>query len=89
MANPIPPEQMSLKELKIKRGLLEIIIRQAKADGDPRVNEPIRQQKNIDKMIIAKLKAERKARGEPEPPPITVGVKPASIMGKARRGKEV
>lgn len=62
--------------LKFKWALLQKVIRDAQAEGDPRwQGHPVAQQRAIGKRL-AEAKAElRKLRGEPEPEDVVVKVK--------------
>lgn len=85
MSNPY--EKYDLNQLKQKRMLCIIILKNLTGawSDDPRASEQVERyrgmRKNIDKAITAK---KREAGINPEP--ITIGVRPVIMAGKAKGG---
>ena len=79
-------ESKSIADLKMRLGLLNKIIREAQADGDPRWEEPARQQRAVNKALVKKIKEARRQAGEPEPEPVRVGMQSARMKGRAITG---
>ena len=82
-------EDQSIAELKAKVQLASMLIQMLRQDDDPRAGEAIeelqRQQRAINVILVQKIKDERAARGEPEPPSIMIGMKTLHIKGRALR----
>jgi hypothetical protein len=79
-------KEKSLEDLEVRRRILDRIIREGLAAGDPRVSEPMRQQKIIDIAITTKKAEERRDKGEPDPPDINVGLKTVLLGSQVPRG---
>lgn len=80
----------SVEELRIRRTVCDGIIRVLMdITNDPRQPDALahyrEQLKKLDDELTEAEKAYRKENGIPEPEPITVGLKPAIIFGKADR----
>lgn len=76
----------SVADLKMRLGLLNRIIREAQAKGDPRWKEAARQQRVVNKALVRKIKENRRRNGEPEPSAVRVGMKSARMKGRAITG---
>jgi len=70
-------------QLRVKAAILSQVIREAQKRGDVRWKSLIPKQRKINELLVAEIKAQRKARGEPEPPPVVVGIQ--TIDMHARR----
>lgn len=79
-------ELKSIADLKVRLMLLNKIIREAQAKGDPRWEEPARQQRVVNKVLVKKIKEARRLAGQPEPEPVRVGMKSARMKGRAITG---
>lgn len=79
-------ESKSIADLKMRLGLLNRIIREAQAKGDPRWKEAARQQRVVNGALVKKIKQERRERDEPEPEPVRVGMQSARMKGRAITG---
>jgi hypothetical protein len=75
-------DSLSLVDLRVRMGVLTMIIREAQADGDPRWIEAARQQRMVNEALVRKTKEARHARGEPEPDPVVVGMGPARLVAR-------
>lgn len=77
-------EEQSIGKLKSRVHLGSMLIKMLHQDDDPKAAEAIerlqKQQRILNKVLVAKIKAER----EVEPPPIVVGCKPVVLSGRAR-----
>ena len=67
--------EISIEDLRVRRSILEEIIRQAKADNDPRIDEPKRQLK----IIVSKI---NKKLGLPEPKDTTVCLDSINLVSR-------
>jgi len=76
-------DSKSISELKIRLGILDTIIREARADGDSRWKEPARQQRVINETLVRKIRERRHQKGEDEPVHVVVGVNPARMVAKS------
>ena len=77
-----------LQELHQRRQVCCLAISMLQPMDDPRAPDALEEYKRqlsvIDGRITAAEKADRLARGIPEPEPIVVGVKPALLSGKTK-----
>ena len=82
-------EDQSIAELKAKVQLASMLIQMLRQDNDPQAGKAIkelqRQQRIINAVLVQKIKDKRAARGEPEPPPVVIGMKTLHIKGRALR----
>jgi len=67
--------EMSMEQLNFRRSILGEIIRQAKADNDPRIDEPKRQLR----IIVSEI---NKRLGLPEPKDTAVGLDSIDIVSR-------
>ncbi len=75
----------SIRMLEMKRKLLDQVIREGRAAGDPRIREPIRQQRIVNIALVQKISERRREMGQPEPPDQTIGLRSISISGRLVR----
>lgn len=79
---------MELAELKTRRALADAFTRELSKVDDPRRDEVLvfyrAQVVELDAEITRLEREARQARGEPEPEPVVVGLKPAQLFGKAQ-----
>lgn len=82
-------EEQSVGELTARVHLGSLLIKMLHKESDSRAPEAIevlrKQQQELNDVLVAKIAAEREARGEPPPLPIVVMCKPVVLTGKALR----
>ena len=76
-------DALSIGELKIRVAILNLIIKAAQKDNDPRVVEPIRQLRVVNTALVQKIKEERRAKGIPEPEPVVIEMQPAKVVARS------
>ena len=78
-------KDMSIHELKARLGIISMVIKEAREDGDPRWKNIVPQQCRLNALLVAKIKARRIRLGHPEPLPVKVGMRVACLYGRAAR----
>jgi hypothetical protein len=56
----------------MRLGILKKVIREAQAEGDSRWETLLDDEATLRRALLVKVRAERRARGEPEPEPVVV-----------------
>lgn len=87
-------EEQSIRELKTRLHLGTVLIYMLRQEtpGDAKyqykqvaIDRLQDQQRQINEVLVSKIKAARQAAGIPEPPPVTVGLKTVRLSGRAHR----
>ena len=89
LATEISGLREDIAGLRVKYHLVERIIREAIADGDPRYENAVETQRAINQKLVACQWQLRQILGQPEPPAVVVGLKPASMDAKRESANQV
>ena len=82
MTTPNKLDEKSIADLRMRLMLLDKVIREAQAAGDPRWKEAARQQRAINGVLVRKIKDARRKAGQPEPEPVNIGMQSARLKAK-------
>lgn len=80
-------EGQSIEELRTRVAVGSQLIQMLRADGDVGAQKAIgilqEQQRQVNEVLVRKIKEAREARGEPEPEPVVVGMKAVKLTARA------
>lgn len=77
--------KLSLGEIRVRLAVVTKVIREAQSEKDPRWKNVVPQQRRLNQVLVEKIREARQIKGEPEPEPVTVGVKVLRMTTKRIR----
>lgn len=81
-------EEQSIGELRVRVHIISALIKLLRQDDDPRAPQAIKklqdQQRRINEVLVAKIKAKRQEEGEPEPPAVVVKMDTLRLGAEAK-----
>lgn len=83
-------EEQAIDDLRMRVVVASLLIEMLRQDDDPRAAGAIEvlqeQQRQINEVLVCRIRKERAARGESEPEDVVIGLRPVALAGRALRG---